>query len=435
MAGNRQHQSDKRLMNTIVNGLQWGDEGKGKIVDYLTEDADVVVRGQGGNNAGHTVIVGTNKYILHLVPSGILWEKKQNIIGNGVVLDPGGLVREIETLEAQGVVITPENLLISDRAHVVLPYHCDLDAAQEQARGKFSIGTTRRGIGPAYSDKANRNGLRMADLLDPALARDLISVRLEDANASLQRHGMTKHETSAVLETINPALERLRPHVTNTIPTLHEAWRGGKSIVFEGAQGTFLDIDFGTYPFVTSSNTTSGGACTGSGLPPVAIDRVIGVCKAYTTRVGEGAHITENQEFSDYLHDMGREFGATTGRKRRCGWLDCVLLRFASMVNGVTDLAVTNLDGLDQREDIKICTAYEIDGVQHSFPPAHRDAWNRAVPVYETHPGWNSDTSGCRSWDDLPSAAQAYLNRLSELAEAPVKYVGIGPDREQTILL
>jgi len=435
MAGNRQHQSDKRLMNTIVNGLQWGDEGKGKIVDYLTEDADVVVRGQGGNNAGHTVIVGTNKYILHLVPSGILWEKKQNIIGNGVVLDPVGLVREIETLEAQGVVITPENLLISDRAHVVLPYHCDLDAAQEQARGKFSIGTTRRGIGPAYSDKANRNGLRMADLLDPALARDLISVRLEDANASLQRHGMTKHETSAVLETINPALERLRPHVTNTIPTLHEAWRGGKSIVFEGAQGTFLDIDFGTYPFVTSSNTTSGGACTGSGLPPVAIDRVIGVCKAYTTRVGEGAHITENQEFSDYLHDMGREFGATTGRKRRCGWLDCVLLRFASMVNGVTDLAVTNLDGLDQREDIKICTAYEIDGVQHSFPPAHRDAWNRAVPVYETHPGWNSDTSGCRSWDDLPSAAQAYLNRLSELAEAPVKYVGIGPDREQTILL
>ncbi|MBQ96705.1 MAG: adenylosuccinate synthase [Roseibacillus sp.] len=422
-------------MNTIVNGLQWGDEGKGKIVDYLTEDADVVVRGQGGNNAGHTVIVGTNKYILHLVPSGILWEKKQNIIGNGVVLDPVGLVREIETLEAQGVVITPENLLISDRAHVVLPYHCDLDAAQEEARGKFSIGTTRRGIGPAYSDKANRNGLRMADLLDPALARDLISVRLEDANASLQRHGMTKHETSAALEAINPALERLRPHVTNTIPTLHKAWRGGKSIVFEGAQGTFLDIDFGTYPFVTSSNTTSGGACTGSGLPPVAIDRVIGVCKAYTTRVGEGAHITENQEFSDYLHNMGREFGATTGRKRRCGWLDCVLLRFASMVNGVTDLAVTNLDGLDQREDIKICTAYEIDGVQHSFPPAHRDAWNRAVPVYETHPGWNSDTSGCRSWDDLPSAAQAYLNRLSELAEAPVKYVGIGPDREQTILL
>ena len=422
-------------MNTIVNGLQWGDEGKGKIVDYLTEDADVVVRGQGGNNAGHTVIVGTSKYILHLVPSGILWENKQNVIGNGVVLDPIGLVREIETLEEQGVTITPENLLISDRAHVVLPYHCNLDAAQEQARGKFSIGTTRRGIGPAYSDKATRNGLRMADLLNPDLARDLIAVRLEDANFSLERHGMPTHDTAEVVDSIASALDRLRLHVTNTIPTLHKAWKNDKSIVFEGAQGTFLDIDFGTYPFVTSSNTTSGGACTGSGLPPIAIDRVIGVCKAYTTRVGEGAHITECQDFSNYLHGLGREFGATTGRKRRCGWLDCVLLRFASMVNGVTDLAVTNLDGLDQRDNIKICTAYEIDGVEHSFPPAQRDAWNHAIPVYETHPGWKSDTSGCRSWDDLPPEARAYLTRLSELAEAPVKYVGIGPDREQTILL
>ena len=269
-------------MNTIVNGLQWGDEGKGKIVDYLTEDADVVVRGQGGNNAGHTVIVSEDKYILHLVPSGILWKQKKNIIGNGVVIDPVGLVNEIETLENQGVTITPENLLISDRAHVVLPYHCDLDAAQEQARGKFAIGTTRRGIGPAYSDKATRNGLRMADLLDPGLARDLISVRLEDANSFMKGHGMPSHDTSAVMEAVEPALARLKPHVTNTIPALHEAWREGKSIVCEGAQGTFLDIDFGTYPFVTSSNTTAGGACTGTGLPPVAIDRVVGVCKAYT---------------------------------------------------------------------------------------------------------------------------------------------------------
>ena len=422
-------------MNTIVNGLQWGDEGKGKIVDYLTEDADVVVRGQGGNNAGHTVIVSEDKYILHLVPSGILWKQKKNIIGNGVVIDPVGLVNEIETLENQGVTITPENLLISDRAHVVLPYHCDLDAAQEQARGKFAIGTTRRGIGPSYSDKATRNGLRMADLLDPGLARDLISVRLEDANSFMKGHGMPSHDTSAVMEAVEPALARLKPHVTNTIPALHEAWREGKSIVCEGAQGTFLDIDFGTYPFVTSSNTTAGGACTGTGLPPVAIDRVVGVCKAYTTRVGEGAHITECQEFSDYLHNMGREFGATTGRKRRCGWLDCVLLRFACMVNGVTDLAVTNLDGLDERESIRICIAYEIDGLEHTFPPAHRGAWERAVPLYETLPGWNSDTSTCRRWDELPSEAQSYLTRLSELAGAPVKYVGIGPDREQTILL
>ena len=427
--------SDHLFMNTIVNGLQWGDEGKGKIVDYLTEGADLVVRGQGGNNAGHTVIVGENKYILHLVPSGILWPDKQNVIGNGVVIDPIGLVQEIVTLEEQGVKITPGNLLISDRAHVVLPYHCDLDAAQEQARGKFAIGTTRRGIGPAYSDKATRNGIRLADLLDPEMARELVSVRLQDANQFLNSHGMPPHDATSVLTTIEGALRRLRPHVTNTIPSLHDAWRSGKSIVFEGAQGTFLDIDFGTYPFVTSSNTTSGGACTGSGLPPVAIDRVVGVCKAYTTRVGEGAHVTENQEFSDYLHGLGREFGATTGRKRRCGWLDCVLLRFACMVNGVTDLAVTNLDGLDELEEIQICRAYDLDGTEQSFPPAQRDAWERAKPVYESHAGWKSDTSDCRAWDDLPENAKAYLNRLSELAGAPIKYVGIGPDREQTILL
>ena len=422
-------------MNTIVNGLQWGDEGKGKIVDYLTEGADLVVRGQGGNNAGHTVIVGENKYILHLVPSGILWPGKQNVIGNGVVLDPVGLAGEIATLEGQGVTITPDNLLISDRAHVVLPYHCDLDAAQEKARGKFAIGTTRRGIGPAYSDKATRNGLRLADLLDPEMASELVSVRLEDANQFLNAHDMDSHDATTVLASVESALERIRPHVTNTIPTLHQAWKAERNIVFEGAQGTFLDIDFGTYPFVTSSNTTSGGACTGSGLPPVAIDRVVGVCKAYTTRVGEGAHVTENQEFSDYLHGLGREFGATTGRKRRCGWLDCVLLRFACMVNGVTDLAVTNLDGLDERTEIKVCTAYDIGGTEYLFPPARRDAWAQAKPVYESHPGWGSDTSGCRSWDDLPRNAQNYLNRLSELAGAPIRYVGIGPDREQTILL
>lgn len=422
-------------MNTIVNGLQWGDEGKGKIVDFLTESADFVVRGQGGNNAGHTVIVGENKYILHLVPSGILWGEKQNIIGNGVVMDPVGLVEEIETLEGQGVSITPDNLLISDRAHVVLAYHRDLDAAQEEARGKFAIGTTRRGIGPAYSDKATRNGLRLADLLDTEMARELITVRLEDVNQFLGVHKMGPHKVEDVLQEVKSALERLRPHVTNTIPVLHDAWKAGKNIVFEGAQGTFLDVDFGTYPFVTSSNTTSGGACTGSGLPPVAVDRVVGVCKAYTTRVGEGAHVTENQEISDYLHGLGREFGATTGRKRRCGWLDCVLLRFACMVNGVTDLAVTNLDGLDERDEISVCTAYNIDGLEHPFPPAQRDAWERAQPVYETHPGWKSDTSGCRSWDELPENAQKYLNRLSELAGAPVRYVGIGPDREQTILL
>jgi adenylosuccinate synthase len=422
-------------MNTIVNGLQWGDEGKGKIVDFLTESADLVVRGQGGNNAGHTVIVGENKYILHLVPSGILWGEKMNVIGNGVVMDPVGLVAEFEKLRGLGVTITPDNLLISDRAHVVLPYHRDLDAAQEEARGKFSIGTTRRGIGPAYSDKATRCGLRLADLLDAKLAHELISVRLKDANQFLAAHGLPQHDADETLGHVEDALNHLRPHVTNTIPVLHDAWKADKNIVFEGAQGTFLDVDFGTYPFVTSSNTTSGGACTGSGLPPIAVDRVVGVCKAYTTRVGQGAHVTESQEFSDYLHGLGREFGATTGRKRRCGWLDMVLLRFACMVNGVTDLAVTNLDGLDARDEIMVCTAYNIDGLENPFPPAQRDAWDRAQPIYETHPGWKMDTSGCRTWDDLPKNAQSYLTRLGKLAGAPVKYVGIGPDREQTILL
>lgn len=422
-------------MNTIVNGLQWGDEGKGKIVDYLTESADLVVRGQGGNNAGHTVIVDGVKYILHLIPSGILWPGKRNVIGNGVVMDPIGLVEEIATLEGQGVAITPDNLLISDRAHVVLPYHRELDAAQEEARGKFRIGTTKRGIGPSYSDKATRCGLRLADILDSSVAHDLLEVRLADANRFLASGGLRCFDAGEVLGAVEAALERLRPHVTNTIPVLHEAWKAGKEILFEGAQGTFLDIDFGTYPFVTSSNTTSGGACTGSGLPPVAIDRVIGVCKAYTTRVGAGPFVTENQEISDYLHGLGREFGATTGRARRCGWLDMVLLRFACMVNGVTDLAVTNLDGLDESAALKVCTAYEIDGIEHPFPPAERGAWERATPVYESLPGWQADTSGCRRFEELPENARSYLGRLADLAGAPVRYVGIGPGRDQTIHL
>ena len=369
-------------MNTVVTGLQWGDEGKGKIVDFLTETADLVVRGQGGNNAGHTVIVGENKYVLHLLPSGILWEGKSCVIGNGVVMDPVGLVSEIESIEARGVKVCPKRLLISDRAHVVLPYHKELDAAREAALGDKKIGTTKRGIGPTYADKANRCGLRLADLMNVELSRDLIATRLVDANQTLERHGLPTFTVDEVLDAIAPALERLAPHTTNTVPLLHNAWKTGQQILFEGAQGFYLDVDFGTYPFVTSSNTNAGGASTGSGLPPHAIQSVIGVCKAYTTRVGSGPFITENEDISDYLHGLGREFGATTGRARRCGWLDTVLLRFACMVNGVTDLAVTNLDGLDERTEIDICVAYEIDGEKHEFPPAERTAWDRAKPVW-----------------------------------------------------
>ena len=423
------------MSNTIICGLQWGDEGKGKTVDYLMETADIVARGQGGNNAGHTVIANGQKYVLHLIPSGILWDNKINVIGNGVVLDPVGLCKEITYLEDLGIKVSADKLFISDRAHVVLPYHRELDAAREAALGKNKIGTTKRGIGPTYADKANRNGLRLADLLCEDTARELIDIRLEDANTVLKRYGLPTFTTDSILDLIRPAIERLRPHITNVIPTLHKAWKDGKTILFEGAQGSLLDIDFGTYPFVTSSSTTAGGACTGCGLPPHAIERVVGVCKAYTTRVGAGPMPTLDEELSEFFHARGMEFGATTGRPRSCGWLDTVLLRLAVMVNGVTDLAVTILDGLDERETLKICTAYDIDGELHEFPPANRAAWEKAKPVYEELPGWKCDTTKARSWDELPTNAKAYLNRLSELVGAPISYVGNGPEREQTIVI
>ncbi len=424
------------MANSIVVGLQWGDEGKGKVVDFLTEEADVVVRAQGGNNAGHTVIANGEKYILHLIPSGILWGEKQCVIGNGVVLDPIGLVTEIEKLESQGVKISADNLAISNRAHVVLPYHKELDEARELARGDKKIGTTKRGIGPTYADKANRNGLRLADLLNKEVALELIATRLKDANEDLAKYGLSQFTAEGVLENIAPALERLKPHIKDTIPLLHDARKAGQTILFEGAQGFFLDIDFGTYPFVTSSSTSSGGAVSGSGLPPQSIQEVIGVCKAYTTRVGSGPFISENNDFSDYMHnELGREFGATTGRARRCGWLDTVLLKFSCLINGVTKLAITNLDGLDERETIDICVAYDIDGVRHTYPPAERDAWNRAIPIYETLPGWKCSTEECTTWESLPENARAYLSRLAELAETNIGFVGVGPDRKQTIVV
>ena len=420
-------------MNTIICGLQWGDEGKGKIVDFLTEKADLVVRGQGGNNAGHTVIAKGEKYVLHLIPSGILWEK-QCVIGNGVVLDPVGLCKEIQTLEEAGVTISPERLLISDRAHVVLPYHRELDAAREMSLGDKKIGTTKRGIGPTYADKANRIGLRLADFRNPETARSLITTRLEEVNRLLSELGLETFEVDQVLSEVESSIDRLRPHFANVIPMVHGSWKNGETILFEGAQGTFLDIDFGTYPFVTSSNTTSGGACTGSGLPPHAIDRVVGVCKAYTTRVGSGPFPAQNDEIAEFFHSRGMEFGATTGRPRRCGWLDTVLIRYAVMVNGVTDLAVTILDGLDERETIKICVGYNINGEVHEFPPAEREYWDQIVPIYQEMPGWKTDTTQCRTWDELPARAKDYLLRIEELTDAPVKYVGVGPGREQTII-
>ncbi len=420
-------------MNTLVIGSQWGDEGKGKVIDFLTESADLVVRSQGGSNAGHTVIANGQKYILHLVPSGILWDNKVNIIGNGVVINPTALVEEINYLLGKGVSITPEKLLISDRAHVVLPIHKEIDAAQEEALGDQKIGTTKQGIGPTYADKARRIGIRMIDLADAGRLQSVLEARIKTANDELARLGWPKADPKVTLDAVMAAADVLRPHITNTIPVVNNAIKAGKTVLFEGAQGAMLDIDFGTYPFVTSSNTSAGGCCTGSGVAPTKIDKIIGVCKAYTTRVGAGPFVTEDDEIADYLHGLGREFGATTGRPRRCGWTDGVVLRFSAMFNGFDEMAMTNLDGLDERDTIKICTAYKMGDEILEYPPALIEDWEKCEPVYETMPGWKQDISGCTTWEELPENCKAYVKRFGEVVGCPVGSVGVGPDREQTI--
>ena len=422
------------MPNVIITGAQWGDEGKGKIVDFLTETADMVVRGAGGNNAGHTVIQGGEKYVLHLIPSGILWPGKSCIIGNGVVMDPAGLTAEIDKLARQGVKISPENLAISDRAHLVMPYHRGLDQRREVLLGSKKIGTTGRGIGPAYADKVERRGFRFIDVADRAIFIERLSERVAECNELFAACGLGKLDANQVADEVLAATDRLAPFRANTTMLVYNAVKTGKSLLFEGAQGTYLDIDHGTYPFVTSSNTTAGGAITGTGAPLRKIDRVVGVCKAYTTRVGSGPFVAENDELGDRLHNMGREFGATTGRPRRCGWLDTVLVRYAGIINGLDDLAVTNLDGLDGVSDIKVCVAYELDGERLTEPPPTVDMMARCTPVYETLPGWNSDITAARDVSDLPKNARAYLERMSDLTELPVSLVGVGPDREQTLV-
>ncbi len=420
-------------MNTLVIGSQWGDEGKGKVIDFLTETADVVARSQGGSNAGHTVIAKGQKYVLHLIPSGILWEGKVNVIGNGVVINPTSLVEEIRYLQEKGVTITPQNLLISDRAHVVLPIHKEIDAAQEEALGDQKIGTTKQGIGPTYADKARRVGIRMIDLADPNRLESVLKARIKTANEELVRLGWPAADPKVTLDAVMAAADVLRPHITNTIPVINNAIKAGKTVLFEGAQGAMLDIDFGTYPFVTSSNTSAGGCCTGSGVAPTRIDKIIGVCKAYTTRVGEGPFVTEDAEISDYLHGLGREFGATTGRPRRCGWTDGVVLRFSAMFNGFDEMAMTNLDGLDELDNIKICTGYRMGDEVLEYPPALMEDWAKCEPIYEILPGWKQDISKCTTWDELPANCKAYVKRFGEVVGCPVGSVGVGPDREQTI--
>jgi adenylosuccinate synthase len=423
------------MSNTILVGAQWGDEGKGKIIDFLTERADLVVRSQGGNNAGHTVLVGGKKYVLHLIPSGILRPGKMCVIGNGVVIDPVAVAGEIDGLLAQKIKVSPKNLMISDCAHVVLPYHRAIDEQREFAKGKGKIGTTKRGIGPTYGDKAARVGLRMSDLIQPDVFREKLKQRISDNNAVLKAFGAKPLSYKDVLAAYEVAAAKLAPFVANTVVYLHNALKDGKEVLFEGAQGTFLDIDHGTYPFVTSSNTTAGGACTGSGVPPHRIDRVLGVMKAYTTRVGEGPFPTENAEISDFLHGLGREFGATTGRARRCGWFDAVATRYAGMVNGIDEVAVTNLDGLDTMAKIRVCVAYKLGRKKLEVPPSDSALLAQCEPVYEEHDGWQTPTCKCKRWSDLPKKAQAYLKQIARLTGAKLTIASVGPNREQTILL
>ena len=422
------------MANTILVGAQWGDEGKGKIIDVLTAKADVVVRSQGGNNAGHTVIHRGTKYILHLIPSGILRRGKVCVIGNGVVIDPLALVGEIEGLQKLKIAVG-KNLLISDCAHLVLPYHRVLDEQRELLKGRAKIGTTKRGIGPAYGDKAARTGLRVSDLIQPDVFSEKLRAKIRENNSILEAFGAKPISFREVNSKYLEAGEKLRPFVANTVVWLHRALQRNKAILFEGAQGTFLDIDHGTYPYVTSSNTTAGGACTGSGVPPHRMDVVLGVVKAYTTRVGEGSLPTEDAGLAEMLHEMGREFGATTGRPRRCGWYDAVAARYATMINGIDELAITNLDGLDSVDPIRICVGYRLARKRLDVPPCDAAQLENCEPIYEEMPGWKTPIDRVKKFSDLPAAARAYVRRLSELTGAKLRIVSVGPARGQTILL
>ncbi len=421
--------------SVVVLGTQWGDEGKGKIVDMLTEDADAVVRFQGGHNAGHTIIVNEQKTVLHLVPSGILREDKECLIGNGVVLAPDALQEEIEKLEAQGVPVV-ERLRISPACPLIFPYHVLLDQAREKARGKSAIGTTGRGIGPAYEDKVSRRGLRVADLFNEQNCNERLENIIDYHNFVLKEY--FKHETidlDAMKSLSREYAEMLAPYVIDVSARINELRVEGKKILFEGAQGTLLDIDHGTYPFVTSSNTTAGGACSGSGIGPGNIDHILGIVKAYTTRVGGGPFPTELfDEVGEELADKGKEFGATTGRARRCGWLDAVALRRAMQINGVSGLCITKLDVMDGLKTIKICNEYRYKGESLSLSPMDGGTFDQCEPVYEEHEGWQESTEGFTQFDHLPKKARKYLERVSELLGVPIDIVSTGPDRKHNII-
>jgi adenylosuccinate synthase len=423
------------MSNLVIVGSQWGDEGKGKLVDLLSVGAKYIVRFQGGNNAGHTVIVGEKKYILHLIPSGILHADKICLIGNGVVVDPGVLCREIDTLKDQDSDVTPERLKISYKAQIIMPYHKALDIARENYKDPDSkIGTTSRGIGPCYEDKVARVGVRATDLMDENVLRRKVEQALVEKNALLTSlYKAPPLTVDSVLAELKPYAERLRPYLTDVSSVLQAAEESGEIIMFEGAQGTFLDVDHGTYPFVTSSNVVAGNAAVGCGVRPQAIGRVIGVVKAYVTRVGAGPFPTEQEnETGAYLQRQGAEVGATTGRTRRCGWLDMVLLREASRLNGFTELVLTKLDVLSGLDELKICTAYEYNGKKILYPPQVDNALGQVTPIYETLPGWQEDITAAKTRDCLPANAHSYIARIEELLGVRVGLISVGPDRDQT---
>lgn len=422
------------MSTVVIVGSQWGDEGKGKVIDYLASEADVVVRGQGGNNAGHTVVVGDKKYALHLIPSGILNKNAVNVIGNGVVFDPPGFLKEIDGLNAQG--IDTSTIRVSERAHVVLPYHKLIDKLAEEARGKEKIGTTIKGIGPAYMDKVERSGIRICDLINEEVFELRARAQIEAKNKIItQIYGGEALDADQIIEEFKGYAKRIKPFVTDTTVVVYDAVKAGKKVLLEGAQGTLLDIDFGTYPYVTSSHPISGGFAIGAGIGPNMIEEVIGITKAYTTRVGKGPFVTElEDEVGEQIRVAGREFGTTTGRPRRCGWLDLVIVNFAARINGMTCMSLMLLDVLSGFEKVKICTGYEYNGEVIKHFPADLNILGKCKPVYIELDGWKEDITTCESYEALPVQAQKYIETIEKEVGIPVKIVSVGPKRSQTII-
>ncbi len=425
------------MANIVVVGTQWGDEGKGKIVDLLTAKVDMVARYQGGNNAGHTLLVDGQQFIFHIIPSGILYKDKKCVIGNGVVIDPAVLLKEIEDLQAAKIEVTPARFSLSEKAHIIMPYHKAIDIAREAAKGRDKIGTTGRGIGPCYEDKAARTGVRAIDLIEPDILEEKITAHLKEKNFYLEKYLKAEPlNAQSILESYLKMAEKLQPFIVDVSLEMEKLLKEGGSILFEGAQGTHLDIDHGTYPFVTSSNPVAAAACTGTGLGPGVIDHVVGIVKAYTTRVGAGPFVTElTDAVGNYIQEKGKEFGATTGRRRRCGWLDLVVLQDAVRLNGLNSLAITKLDVLSGLETLKICVGYELEGKKIMHRPCSLKKMLNCRPVFKELPGWQEDISQSRKLSDLPDNARAYLDTIEEITGVPISIISVGPGRQDSIII